>query len=928
MFVRNQYLLVFALFFVLNLFVFSTPSSAQAQRVLDSLELEEAFYSRDGYKQEAFDVGTGAIQTLSPATFNQGLISDPFLLLQGKVPGVQIYNRGGDPNAQSLMRIRGLSGIAQQRQALLVVDGIPGLRLENIDPLDIESITVLKDAATQAMYGIRGANGVLLINTKAATYTRDTMLIRYNGQLASSSLFAQDPVFSPDEYRALGGFDLGASNNWLEEISRTGISQVHALALERKKGSTSFRISGVYRDVEGILRHSRFEKYNFRLALKTSLKEKLNLRIHSAYSNRSSQFGFREAFKYSSSFNPTAPISGRDVPFPFNGDQFGGYYENIGLFDSYNPLAMVDLNDRFGLEEVLTSTAHLQYLVGTELNINFRYSYQDLFRNQRTFYAPTSLFRGGAYFTPFEDRGQAILKDVDDRFSLYELYLNANKTVGATSFAFTVGASYQDGRYFEDYLQLGGFQEEADLEARRIGDLQGWTERSTSFDTIRNGWNDLLASVFTRVNANWKNKVFLDATLRYEGASKLGVENQYGLFPALAMTFDVGEIWAKQSLERFHFRIAYGSTGGLPAEGGLAQRQIELVEQQDGSFESRDRRLENPELGWEKKNEISLGFDLRQGKFAASVDWYSRNLKDWIRFDPSAFPERYTNQNSMRSTGLELNVQLQLYETSKAKLAMGLLLSTYRSRLSDLEFEPQLVTSPGGFIQNPLIVLLNGASPGRIYGAEFSGNIDENGFPLFEDVNGDGSVVTFPSLFDLDDDFVDLGTGIPRFELGWNTHWHYQGWDLLLFFRGAFGHVLVNRTRQFLEPQPNNVPIVSNFVSTDLAVNNLSFSTYSSLYVEQADFLKLDHISIAKSWSLSQQRAVKQLTIRLTGQNLLVFSNYTGTDPEPALEDIGTLIFEGESFPAVSSNPLAAGIDRRHSYRPSRTVVLGLELCF
>lgn len=924
----------FALILILVLATsFINTLSSQEEVLVDSLK-ESAIvltneYTRDGYSENTLMVNTGAISTRSNGTFNQGVINDPLLLLQGRIPGVQIYNRGGDPNQTSLVRIRGVSGFSQNRLPLIVIDGIAGAKLENVDPNDIASITVLKDAASQAIYGIRGANGVVLINTKTTDLSKDGINLQYNGQVATSSLIEGASVFTGDEFRAAGGFDLGSSTNWMEEITQMGTSFTHGLSIAGKKGKNTYRVSGNYRNIEGVLRNSGFKKYNLRLNYnRSAFQDKLNISIHAAYSSNDRQIGFTEAFRYALSFNPTAPVDAQGLPFPFNTEQYGGFYENLGLYDSQNPLAIVDLNQKYGLQQTFTSSVHLDYSLGEQANLNFRYTFQNDFSNQRTFYSPQSYYRGNAFSPLMENKGSALLSDIDDDFSLYELYYNLSKNLGNSKLNFTLGTSYHDGRYDEDFLRLSGFTNSNQLTTDRIGNLQRFTNNALTFDTIRNGWNDLLLNVFSRANLNIKDKVFLDASMRYEGSSKLGDDNKWGLFPAVGVAFAFGEIWDMTAVDAFNLRLGYGVTGGIPFRGGLSKKQTRLVQQPDSTIIVVEDRLANSSLKWEQKNEFNVGLDFRKGNFSASIDWYNKRLKDWIYLDynPELLNNQYTNQYELQSSGLEASLNLVLLNEKNTKISTGLILATYQSKYENVGPDPRLAISPGGIIQNPLLVIENGGAYGAVHGLQYTGAV-EDGFPVFADVNGDGSIVTAASLFNNGGDFTNLGNGAPTLELGWNAQVEFKGWQLATFFRGAFGHVLVNRLRQYQEPEIN-APVLYNRMATDLFIPGLQRQIFSSIYVEKADFFKLDNITLAKTFILNGAERTKRIRISLTGQNLLVFTNYTGANPEPALEDTGTFFPYSATIPPAPNNPLGAGIDRRSSYLPNKTVVLGVGLGF
>ncbi len=875
-----------------------------------------------GYGHFGKNAITAAVSTIGVEDFNQGLISDPRLLIQGRIAGLQVYNRGGDPNLPGLIRIRGLSGFSN-RNPLIVVDGLPGASLQNLDPNDVASITVLKDGAAQAIYGIRASNGVLLIQTKDGSHAKKTFTVAYSGQTGLSTAYAGIPVMSAEEFRAAGGTDLGASTDWLDEVKRDGFSGMHHLAIQGKSGRNNYRLSGNYRDIQGVLRQSGFNQLNVRANLNSDFfEEKLSLQWSASYTDRSSRLGFQEAFRYAAAANPTAPVFAEDAPFPSNPEQFGGYFELLGLFDYFNPRAIVDLNDRNGRDQVFTSSALLEYRIRPGLSLNARYAYQDIFSNERAYYSPQSLFRG-SFFPLEQNDASADLNDRQHDFSWYEVFANYQKTIGQSSWALTIGSSYQDGHQLENSLLLRGFSNEQLLAVKKIEDYSDWASEAVFTDTLNNGWSDRLSAFFARGHLNIENKLIVNASLRYEGSSKLGENNQWGLFPAIGMALNLHEWKAIPAVDLLKVRMSYGITGNLPYQGGLSRDKIVLIEQPDGSTITNFLRNANPELRWEEKSEFNLGLDFKVGKLQGFVDWYTRKVKDWIRSDFSTTGNSFSNKDGLKTSGIELGLGIDLLNGPTSGYTTGIVLSAYQSRYDGLISDPGFAVAVGGLSQNPSLPVREGGGWGDILAPVFIG-VEANGEPVFEDINQDGVIDSdVYAALEPDSDYQLVGSGVPDLEVGWSHDFQLNGWQLRAFFRGAFGHRLVNRSRLFLEPRPIYVRKVFNIVETELAEEALRLSRYSSLYVEKADFLKLDNLSIARSFPLGGKST---LNVSLTGQNLFVLTNYTGPDPEPVFEDRGDTTNGSRQSDLEDSNPLAPGIDRRNHYLPARTFVLGLSV--
>jgi len=679
---------------------------------------------------------TSAIQTLMYNDFNKGIISDPLLLVQGKLAGVQSYNRGNDPNGNTNFRIRGLSRFAQKNTPLIVIDGVTAANLNSIDPNNIKSITVLKDAASQAMYGMQAANGVVLIESRQKDFENDSIAIRYSSELGLSMSSKKWPLLSAEEFRAAGGIDLGSNTNWHDQILRQGISQSHGLAIHGRTLNTQYTLAGNFRNVNGILLNSGFTQYNLRGQLRnTFLKNKLKLQIQAAYTNRSSDIGIEEAFAQAISYTATAPVLGSDAIFAFNEDQFGGYFETIGLFDSHNPASLVNLNERTAFAENLSSSALLNYQVIPELALNLRYSLQKSFDNQRAIYSPFSLFRGNANSPIAEHKGAADLLDIENNFALYEVFLKHRRNFNDIDVEFIVGTAIHEGRFEESYAEVSGYRDVERVSRKKIGGVGDLIRNAASFDTIRNAWNDDIHSLFSSVQFNIKDQLFINASLRSDASSKLGIESQRGFFPALGLGLNLVEMLQLQKMHIAHLRFSYGKTGGLPAEGGLSKRRIRRRILGDGLIIEDEQRATNRELSWEKKNEYNLGLDVGAGLIRSSIDVYHKTFTDGIG-EEFLFPSRrYKNLYSFTAQGLDLNLQASVLQNKNTEIKTGVQFSYFSNTVENLADTLDVISGPGGIRQEAIIVLQNGESLGSVYAPEFSGQVTGDGIPVFVDVN-------------------------------------------------------------------------------------------------------------------------------------------------------------------------------------------------
>lgn len=886
-----------------------------------------------GYGTQREKEITSAVTSVDAEEFNQGPITDPAQLLQGKVAGLQVYNRGGDPNGQSnVVRLRGISTVGANTEPLVVVDGVIGASLANVDPNDIESMSVLKDGSAAAIYGSRGSSGVIIVTTRSGSAGSGKVDFSYNGQLGTSTAFNTVPVMNRDEFLAAGGTDLGSDTNWAEEVTRAGTSNVHSLAASGGFGNTSFRVSGNYRNVDGILQGSGFEQFNGRLNFSTkAINDRLSIDFNSSFTNRNSEFGFREALRYAVLYNPTAPIMGADAPFEFASSQYGGFFETLGLFDSFNPVSIYRQNSNLGKRSEFTYGARLNYKITDELSFTGRIGQQNTTIDNREYYPTTSLFRGNA--TSPTRKGLARFYNQNTSFSLYEAFGTYITDVGSGDLTITAGYSYQENNFQDNFLELGDFPDNSQNFSNIIESSQDLLNAGFISANSNASPDEKIIAFFARANLTLDNAIFLNASIRREGSTKLGADNRWGIFPAFGVGVDLNNYLSLNNVDLFKVRLGYGVTGALPGPNGLSQPIRQIVNGGDGSVSTELIRAANPDLKWEEKGELNLGIEFGMGRFNATLDLYNRDIRDFIlerTVDAAVFgvDRRWENAGKLNTQGVELTLGVDAIATSKVRWNTGLVLSTYRTTLDEYVIPQQVLGNLGAPGQNGtnMIRVAEGEEIGQIWGPVFDG-ANAEGAPTFVDLNNDGNIVSAQdNALDPDADFQVLGSGIPDLEFGWTNQLSLGKWNINAFFRGAIGHSLVNTWRAFYEPVIASQSSY-NFVNTSLRVPELTSAQFSSLYVEKADFFKLDNLTISRSFNFSSESGFRSMTVSLTGQNLFVITGYTGADPEPALVDYGS-VGNGDNIQFSNPNVLTPGIDRRYNYFASRTYTLGVNLNF
>ena len=885
-------------------------------------ELEEVVVT--GYGSQRSKEITSAVVKVDQEEFNRGTINNANQLLQGKVAGLSIYNRGGNPNSAGVVRLRGISTVGANVQPLVVVDGIIGASLDNVDPADIETINVLKDGSAAAIYGSRGSAGVILVTTKRGA--DGSASFEYNGQFAMSTRANSIDVLTADEFTSgnfgLQGFDLGAETDWLDVVSRDANSMIHNFSVAGGTGNTVYRLSANLREVEGILLKSGFDQFNTRASIQTTaLDDKLRVSFNTSYTKREQENGFNEAFRYAVTYNPSAPIYRNNNPED-------GFFEIEGLFDSFNPYAILMQNINEGERTEFNYGLNLDYDFTEKLSATVNIANQSSMYSNREYYSPESFFRGNAT-SPLR-RGEARFFDNKNEFKLYEVYARYNDNFGSTNLSVTGGYSYQQNNYSDKFFSLGDFPSNDFnyLNAIEVSqDLQnaGFINASSNASP-----DEKIIAMFARANVTIDDAIFINASVRREGSTKLGADNQWGIFPSVGLGVDLNK-YLNVGADKLKFRVGYGVTGALPGQSGLTQPTYAIQSDALGNFSSAPSRAPNPDLKWEEKAETNIGIEYRKGKLDVTLDYYTREIKDFILEVPAdvattGFPSIITNAGTLSASGIELAVNYDVINNDNASYSTGIVLSNTQSTLDEFIFDGLTTRAnlgaPGQNGTN-VIKVQAGDQIGDIWGPVYAGTVN-GGVQDFEDLNGDGQLITGGDQGQNPDaDFTVLGNGIPDLELGWSNNITIGDWNINAFFRGAFGHSLVNSFRAFYEPRVATQGSY-NLVNTSLANNDLTQPQFSSLYVEKADFLKLDNLTVSRKID-TNLAGIDALTLSLSGQNLFVITDYTGTDPEPSLVDTGASDNGGGGG---GSDVLAPGIDRRNNYFFSRTFTLGVNIKF
>jgi len=878
-----------------------------------------------GYGSQKEKEITSAVTKITAEEFNKGPIATTAGLLEGKVAGLSIYSKGSNPNAASVIRLRGTSTIGSNISPLFVIDGVPGASINNIDPNDIETINVLKDGSAASIYGSRGSSGVIIVTTKKGTPGK--MKLSYTGQYGVSEKMNAIKVMTAAEFRAFNGADLGGTNDWVENVTRQGTTKVHNVSASGGFDKTSFRVSLNTREVDGVVKFTGFDAFNTRANIQTkAFNDKLSIGVNTSYTRRKADLGNPQVLEHANIFNPTAPIYFKDAPQEiqnyFTEEQItksGGYFQTLGLFRSFNPVAIQEQGIYAQDRNEFAYSINLDYALADNITLfataaKNRSSSEN--RESRSVYDYHTQANLG------NRAGRVFYGDYENESASYEVYGVLNQNIGSVALVFTGGYSYAEQDFFEKTISAGDFPDEAIDYSYSLGSSEDLLAAGfLGLGSYKAPTNKTIAG-FARLNLTIDNGIFVNLSVRREGSTKLGADQQWGVFPGAGVGVDLNK-YLGTNFDKFKVRVGYGVTGSLPSENGLSQQIYNFSASDQATSLA---RAANPDLKWEEKAETNFGIEYRNGKLDATVDIYTRKISDFIsetEVDAAkyGFNRRFENAGDITSSGAELNISYEVNDIWTPTFT----LSTNKSVLDSYTTKDGITTgnlgSPGQNSTNMLLVK-EGYRIGTIWAPVYDGPDLATGKPKFKDLNGDGQIIAGQDkALDPLADFTAVGQGIPDLEIGFNNVLNIGKFQINAFFQGAFGHSLINTWRAFFEPRIGS-QFAYNFVNTKYADDDLKAAAFSSLYVEKADYIKLANLTVAYDLDLPFS-GISSTQVSLNVRNAFVITNYTGADPTPSIVDGG--LTDGT---AEGGNVLAPGIDRRNNYFDSRTITVGLNINF
>lgn len=906
-----------------------------------------------GYGTQKKSDVTGATATVLAKDLNAGVVNNPLQAIQGKVAGLNIVSGGGDPtNNRPTIRLRGTSSLSANSEPLIVIDGVAGVSLNSVAPEDIEQMDVLKDASAAAIYGSRGANGVIIVTTKRGKAGKAT--VELNSYVGIEQIANVLDFLSPDEYVSklselklnVSANDYGARTNWFDEITRDAISHNQNLSISGGTENFNYRGSVVYMDQPGIALNSGMDRLNARLNLSQKMfDDKLEVQLLLSQQQSNRQFVDYSSFLLAGRINPTFPVrndqgsylqpgvAGFDV---FNGKRIPGGFE------IENPVArMEELTNEAKQRETLgnlkvffTPVKGLRFGLNTSVNS---------FNENRGFFRPSTFKAGGNDLSSASRNSREVIDRLTEATGQY------SQKAGKHSFDVLAGYTYQK-------LSNEG------LNASNTGfpDVFGYNQLSAGNNNADGSTNRevgsfkseaILVGFIGRLNYAFNEKYLLTANIRRDGSSRFGENNRWGWFPSVSAGWRLKQEKFLQNvdfIDDLKLRVGYGVTGN---QEGIYDYGSRLLYGPQGSYFTNGgfqtaynySQNANPDLQWETSamTNIGLDFGFLKGRLNGSLEFYDKNTKD-VLFDYGiAIGSTYGSDNltavvgsvlanvgRINNKGVELALDYLAIDKTDFQWRTNVNFAHNRNEVKSLSsgifaYNPASPRTYGGYgsgqggIAQP-VVLQEGYPIGQFFGPKFLGfGKNTDGTPKYnwQDFGGKGN-----DPFGKDRTYI--GSAQPDLIFAWGNNFTFKRFDFNFLLRGAVGHQIVNGPYIY-SANPNRFPgnnaLVDAF-STGIP-DGLS-PAFSSLWVEDGDFVRLDNFRLA----YRLPNFVKYLSnaqVYIAGNNTFVLTKYRGIDPEPRL-GASRDIYGGSD---VGTN-LSPGIEPITFYPRTRSFSLGFSLIF
>lgn len=876
-----------------------------------------------GYGVQKKEDKTGAVSSIESGELNAGTITDPIQAMQGKVAGVSITKKGGDPNDGFSVRIRGASGFQASTEPLYVIDGVPGADPTMLAPEDIASYNILKDAASAAIYGSRGSNGVIIITTKRGS-TENVQpgsfvnVVNFSLQASMENVLNTVDMLNADQIRShnannIGFIDGGANTNWQDEIYRTGASHSAHLSFSGGNSKSYYNAALTNAKWDGVMRGTAKKRNTFRLnvghgALDNSLRFSANW-IGMFEDNDQENYdgwGKDDIIYQALQRNPTDPV--------YNSS--GGYYQTNREFNYENPLAIINGVENSRKARSFLGNFKTDYTIIDGLDVSLNLSLLDKSHNY-TYFRPSGLYATqdlGAGEQKYEHEYQKLLEAT----AVYVKSFNALHNINILG-----GYSWQengkDGFFAKgedaqsDHI---GSNDLAIFNDIKYGDIGSWKQQST------------LIGFFARVQYNFNQRYYVTGSLRRDGSSKFGENNKWGWFPTAALGWNIHrENFMRNAdwLDQLKLRASYGVSGNQE----IGEYHSLVVWQPAGTAINPETGQQvvtfepawnaNPDLKWEETSEINLGIDFSffNGRLSGAFDIYQKKTKDLlgeynVPVPPNLAGRTWANSGELENKGIELFIQAFAVATTHFSWKTGLNIAHNKTVVNDLGdyFNEKDGVRKEGYISGRgmvgteyyVIGMMEGEGIGAFYLPTFVALQD--GAFVYESINGGFTTDLAQAKRSI------IGYATPVVEIGWSNHLTYRKkWHLDFSFRSMIGNKVYNATEMFFDDPGllqslNTLPSALDWY----AQGRTSAASLADFYVQDASFVRLDYISLAYDFTFGEKHNVfKSLTLYISSNNLFTITGYSGVDPETSISGLGF------------------GIDQYNVYPKTRTFTIGIR---
>ena len=859
---------------------------------------------------------SSSIVQVDKSNFQAGAMNNPMEMITGKVAGLNVSTQSAaDPNGSSSLQVRGATSISAANGPLVVIDGVAGGDIRNIAAQDIESMTVLKDAASAAIYGTRGANGVILITTRKGNEGGEGASVTYDSYAAINIAKGKPEILSPEEFRrSRRSNDYGYNTNWYEEITRNvayDINQYIALDGSTKNGSYNASLS--YKNANGLDIISKREEYGARFSLQQRAIEN-RLRFGASLSARKvkENWGNNGMFDTALTLNPTMPIYNED----------GSFYQPTSATGIRNPVSELLLNTSQGNRNYILGTAELRWnILNAEkhklyTDLSYSLHYNDL---KSDYYTPSN--SGESFWNGY--KGRASITSQKWWTNRLEWTFNYDLNLGSHNVKVLAGYSYERSNWEQQFCQNNDFTFDNML-WHNIG--SGSYLKEGLANMYAGKTESTLVGFFGRVNYNWNNIVMASASLRREGSTKFGKDKKWGNFPAASVAVELANLSFlepyKDEVQSLKPRVSYGVTGrsdfdsykSISTYSGAGSYFI------DGAWVSgyAPSSNANPELGWEKLKSINIGVDFAiYNRLRGSIEYFDRRSEDLLYNytapqPPYVYSSILVNVGTTKNTGIELTLDFDAVRNKNFRWTTGVNYSYGTTKLTKLSSDIykasylDLYQKPGVGTTEYFFRVQEGGQIGQFYGYKYAG-VDENKNMLVYNQYGD-RVLTSEAK---PEDKVIIGNGAPKHFLTWNNSFTYRDFDLSFMFSGAFGYKIFNMRKYGMGLQGCGTDNVLRSAYLDDSYIWSGGGVISSFFLENGNYFKLQNVTLGYNVPIKNRKHVQGLRIYLAAKNLFTLTKYSGNDPS-----------------TVSSTGITPGVDTNSAYPNATSLALGITFRF